>query len=444
MIDLWGYFTDPVLRAPMLGCLTMAVTAALIGTTIVFRRQSLIGEVLSHAAFPGVILGVLLAAPFFSEGSEAFSVILMSSAFVFSLLGIAIIQKLEKLCKLPKDAILCFILAIFFGLGVLIASRIQVLHTAWYKQALVFLFGQAATMTDHYLPIYGVLALTTIAAIVLMYPRIQAILFDAAFSKSIGIAVERMGMVLTVLVALAVVIGMRSMGAVLMAGMLIAPAIAARPWCSKLSSCFFLSCVFAILAAFLGNVISVEGTKYLAAQFPNWRFSLPTGPLILIIAAFFCFLSLFFAPQGGVISRLFRKIAFKQKILSENLLKVLWKKGRGATLNKKELLLLFPQSRWVIFLARSRGWIELSKGRGFSLSAEGWARACHIVRLHRLWEVYLVEYVNQGIDRVHQSAEDFEHIMDEALEKQLEDLLGNLKADPHLQPIPSREEGQWQ
>lgn len=442
MIDLLIYFTDPVLRAPMLGCLTMAITAALIGTTVVLRRQSLIGEVLSHAAFPGVILGVFLAAPFFSEGSEAFSAILLSSAFVFSLIGIALIQKLEKLRKIPKDAILCFILAIFFGLGVLIASRIQVLQTAWYKQALVFLFGQAATMTDHYLPIYGVLALATIVIIILMYPKIQATLFDAVFSKSIGIGIEKMGMVLTILVALAVVIGMRSMGAVLMAGMLIAPAIAARPWCSKLSSCFVLSCVFALLAAFLGNVISVEGTGYLASKFPDWRFSLPTGPVILIIAALFCFISLFFAPQGGIVSRLLRKIVFKQKILLENLLKAFWKKGKGTVLNKKELFLLFPQSRTMVFLARWRGWIE-PLGHGFSLSKEGWARACHIVRLHRLWEVYLVEYVNQGIDRVHQSAEDFEHIMDEALEKQLEDLLGNLKADPHLQPIPSREEGQW-
>ncbi len=442
MIDFSLYFTDPVLRAPMIGCLSMAITSALIGTTLVLRRQSLIGEVISHAAFPGVVLGVLLAGPVFSEGGKGFSVVLLASAFIFSLLAIVLIRILQKRCRIPIDAILCFVLASFFGVGVLIASRIQILQTAWYKQALVFLFGQAATMTDQSLLPYGILSLITIMTMILMYPRIQVTLFDLTFAKSVGIKIEIIERLLTVLTALAVVIGMRSMGVVLMAGMLIAPAVAARPWCSKLRSCLLLSVLFALFAAFLGNVISVEGTKYLMGRFPDWRFSLPTGPLILLVAALFCFLSLFFAPRGAL-ARILKKVLFKEKILSENLLKALWKKGRGAVLAKKEICQLFPKSKGLFLRARLKGWIESREGGGFSLSAEGWARACHIVRLHRLWEVYLVEYMNQGIDRVHQSAEDLEHTMDEMLEQQLENLLGNLKADPHSQPIPSREEGKW-
>lgn len=443
MFDLISYFTDPVLRAPMIGCLAMAITSALIGVPLVLRRQSLIGEVICHTAFPGVVLGVLISAPFLSEGSEGFSIVLLSFAFVFSLLGIWLVQFLQKRCRIPSDATFCFVLSLFFGIGVLVASRIQVLQTAWYKQALIFLFGQAATMTDRYLPVYGFLTLATIVVVISMYPRIQSVLFDKTFATSTGIKIRSVELCLTLLVALAVVIGMRSMGVVLMAGMLIAPAVAARPWCAKLHSCLILSSAIAVFSAFFGNVLSVEGTKALVQRFPEWQFSLPTGPVILLVAAACCFFSLLFAPQGGAVSRFWKKRRFKHKIRTENLLKALWKKGKGACLNKQELCRIFPNSGWLLFYARNKGWIQRCQDGDFQLSPEGWARACHIVRLHRLWEVYLVEYMSQGVDRVHRSAEELEHIMDKTLEQELEDLLGNLKADPHSQPIPSREEARW-
>lgn len=440
-MSLFSYFTDPVLRAPMIGCIFMALASSLIGTLVMLRRQSLMGEVISHAAFPGVVLGVLLAAPFFSESSEGFSAVLLSMAFGFSLLGIFSIRYLEKR-RISSDSALCFILATFFGLGVLLASRIQVLQTAWYKQALVFLFGQAATMTDHYLPLYVALGLVAVIATFLLYPTMQALLFDPNFAKVSGIKVKRVDLCFTLLVAIAIVIGMRSIGVVLMAGMLIAPGIAARPWCKRLSSCLLLAAFFAISSALLGNVLSVEGTKALSARFPEWRFSLPTGPLILLLASSFCFLSLLLSPQGGLV-RLVRRWAFRRKIRNENLLKVFWKRGKEATVSKQELFHSFPGCTLSLLSSRLRGWIVKAGTQAYVLSPEGWARASRIVRLHRLWEVYLVQYMGQGADRVHKSAEEFEHLSDESVEEELENLLGNLERDPHAQPIPKKEEGRW-
>ncbi len=441
MFDLLSYFTDPVLRAPTIGCIAMAISSALVGTLLVLQKRSLIGEALSHAAFPGVVLGVFVAAPFISQESEGFSVILLLFAFLFALLGLKMIDVLQKRLRVSSDAALCFTLAIFFGVGVLVASRIQVLQTAWYKQALIFLYGQAATMMDRYLPVYGLLTLLTVVILGIGYPKIKAALFDPGFAKLSQIKTRTIQLILTLLVALAVVIGMRSMGVVLMAGMLIAPAVAARPWCSHLCSCLWLSSIFALVAALAGNILSVEGTRILLERHPDWRFSLPTGPLILLIASAFCFFSLLFAPRGGMIARFFKKLSYRQKILTENLLKAFWRKGKEAGLSRKELRELFPHCYWQLFQMQFLGWVRRREEGEYFLSDEGWARACRIVRLHRLWEVYLVEYMSQGVDRVHKSAEELEHVMDDALENELERLLGNLTDDPHRQPIPTREEG---
>jgi len=197
-----------------------------------------------------------------------------------------------------------------------------------------------------------------------------------------------------------------------------------------------------LVSAALGNIFSVEGTKWLNAKFPEWRFSLPTGPLILLVCSSFCFLSLLFSPRGALF-RLFRRWQFRRKIMNENLLKAFWKRGKEASLSKQELFHSFPGCRWTLLSLQMRGWVLVSGYNAYALNEEGWARASRIVRLHRLWEGYLVHYMGQGVDRVHKSAEEFEHLSDESLEEELEKLLGNLEKDPHAQPIPKRGEGTW-
>ena len=81
---------------------------------------------------------------------------------------------------------------------------------------------------------------------------------------------------------------------------------------------------------------------------------------------------------------------------------------------------------------RLRGWIS----KDGTLTPRGEASAQKIVRLHRLWEVYLVEYLGQNVDKVHRTAEELEHLFSPALEQQLTTLLNNPEKDPHDQPIP--------
>ena len=438
----WHYFTDPVLQAPTIGSILMCLSSALVGVIVFLRKRSLLGEALSHATYPGVVLSVLLMATFFPDKPDLMALAILIGAFFTSLCGLWVIEKMERRFHVKNDAALCFVLSVFFGVGVLIASRIQFTHALWYKTVQVFLYGQAATMTDIHVWIYASLALLLVFALFILYRQIQMAIFDHAFSKTVGLPVRLIDNLLFFLLVLAIVIGIRSVGVVLMAGMLIAPAVAARQFSHRLWVVFLSAAAFGALSGFLGNYLSVEFPEWGKRQGWEWNFSLPTGPMILLSASLICLLSLLFSPQNGLVSRLLRILRFRAQCMGDNLLKYLWRRGVDGSSTTLEIRKWQPQSRWQMHLVlaglKRQRWIEEYETHKIRLTREGRLRAARIVRLHRLWEAYLV-FLGQGAEKVHHSAEEMEHIITPELEEELSDLLGDPKQDPHSQPIPPKE-----
>ncbi len=435
--SLWQYFTDPVLQAPTIGSMLMCLSSGLVGVIVFLRKRSLLGEALSHAAYPGVVISISLMAVFFPLSSDFTAIAILIGAFITSFLGLWTIEKMQSRFRVKDDAALCFVLSVFFGAGVLIASRVQFTHALWYKTIQIFLYGQAATMTDVHVFIYVFLALIVACLLFLLYRQIEMVVFDRDYSKTVGIPIRIIDNVLFVLLVLAIVIGIRSVGVVLMSGMLIAPAVAARWLSHRLWAVFLLAGAFGALSGFLGNYFSVE-----IPQWGKWKFSLPTGPMILLSASAICFLTLLFAPKNGLVSRLIRILRFRKQCMGENLLKFLWRHGPEAAVGWSELkkwqALSFLQMRLLLWRLKRQGWIEIESYHALRLTKDGYLRAAHIVRLHRLWEAYLV-FLGQGAEKVHRSAEEMEHIITPELERELSELLGDPKQDPHAQPIPPKE-----
>lgn len=436
------YFYDPILRAPTIGCMLMCLSAALVGVIAFLKKQSLLGESLSHASFPGVILGVMAAGAVTGSDDHWLKVPLltMAGAFASALAGLWLIHFIERKAKIRSDSALCFVLSIFFGIGLTLASQIQFTQTALYKQGLNYLYGQAATMTDVHIVIYGALSLVIILMVLLNYKELQAITFDREYAKSIGIKVRLIDNLILFLIALAIVVGIRSVGVVLMSAMLIAPAVAARQFTHRLSLMLFWAAVFGLASGYLGNYISVEASRYLTALNPSQRQSLPTGPTIVMVATSICLIALFFAPERGWIVRMVRVTHFRYRCLSENLLKALWRFGPGEEHSFAKIVRFQEGAgiylRFVLHRLCSQGWVKKVGKGGFCLTQDGKTRAEHIVRLHRLWEVYLADYLGVGAERVHKSAEEMEHIITPELEAELTQLLKDPKYDPHHQPIP--------
>lgn len=439
------YFIDPVLRAPTIGCMLMCLSASLVGVIVFLRKESLLGEALSHAAYPGVICGIVISSYLFSQDPEENMIALpiLLGAFLSALLGLWTIQFMEKKLRVQSDSALCFVLSSFFGLGLTLASRIQFTHSSLYNQIQVYLYGQAATMTDEHIIVYTVLSGTIVLTTILLYKELQIITFDRAYAKSLGIQVRGIDAALFALIVLAVVIGIRSVGIVLMSAMLIAPAAAARQYTNKLHVMLKLAGSFGLLSGFFGNYFSVELNNAFALQFPTIRLALPTGPMIVLVATAICILSLLLAPERGWVWRLWRIKRFEYKCLCENILKTMWHTGLNQIVPLDQIAQYQRISSFYLKIIMMslifNGWVAQLGANSYRLTKDGeqWAR--QIVRLHRLWEVYLVEYLGVGAERVHRNAEEMEHILTPEIEQELIVLLNDPKKDPHHQPIPQRD-----
>lgn len=437
-----NFFTDPVLRAPTLGSMLMCVGAAMVGVLVFLRRQSLLGESLSHAAYPGVILGVIVAGVFQINDQQDFSlaILVMVGATLTALLGLWCIYLMERYLRVRSDSALCFILSAFFGIGLTLASHVQFSFSSLYRQAQIYLYGQAATMTDIHIWIYGILAVLITLIILLMYKEIKTITFSRDYAKSLGMPVKTIDAIIFILIVLAVVIGIRSVGVVLMSAMLISPAAAARQYTNRFSVMLSIAAFFGIVSGFLGNYLSVTTSDYIAQLYPSSRLSLPTGPMIVLVASIICLLSLLFAPERGMILRILRIANFRYRCICENLLKAIWRfSSNGPVLFEqiaKRQSISKTYLRFILWRLVRNGWVRKDGPNIYSLTNDGEVWASKIVRLHRLWEVYLVDYLGMGSEKVHMNAEEMEHIITPELEAKLTLLLKDPKRDPHHQPIP--------
>ena len=423
----FSYFFDSILRAPTIGCSLMCLTTALIGVLAYVQKKSLFGEALSHGAYPGIVIGVLLLAKFFPEGGKYFFLLVIGSAFLSCLVTFFCVEIMVKKFCVTNDAALCFVLSTLFGVGVVFASRCQMLFPKWYKQMQLYLYGQAATMTDFHIFIYATFAVAIILFIFFFWRQLEALYFDKEFSCLVGIATKMMQSVVLFFLVLAIVVGMRVVGIVLISGMLVAPSIAARQFTDKLSIMFILAALFAAASGVLGNIFSGEISYYLVSCMGGKRVSLPIGPVIILMATMFAIVSLFFAPKRGLFFRFLRICKFRSISMQENILKSLVKNSLNEKISLSNLCSYHHIS--VVFLfflllrMKKNGYVKRKFFFNFSLTRDGKKKALRIAHLHHLWEIYLSECMGIKGDKVHHNAEEMEHILSYELEEKLNNLL---------------------
>lgn len=438
-MNMLDFFIDPVLRGPTWGTLFMCIASSLMGAVLFLKRRCLLGESLSHAAYPGIVLSVSLWACFFSHFQEGVFFALLGGAFVSSFLGLKAIEWMEKRGKVRSDAALCFILSFFFGVGTLAASAMQSTLPSWRTQIQTLMFGQAATMTDFHIVFYALLVSGVVLFLSLTFRPLQAVLFDLDFAKSSHLPVRGIERAVFWLFLFSLILGIRSVGIVLMSGMAIAPAIAARQFTDRLQTFLWLSALFGGISGFAGNIISVLGTLYFSKE--GATFTFPTGPSIILCGATLTVVSLLFAPKRGWVFRIRRIASFRFRCLMENVLKAMWKKTASYLFSYsalKELHRISPLLlRAVLWRLKQEGWIDKIE-KGYVLTFDGRRKAASIVRLHRLWEVYLSSELGICNEKIHVNAEEMEHILTPDLEERLTRILSDPKIDPHSQPIPER------
>lgn len=418
-------FTDPSIRAVTFGAVLLTASSAVIGSFTFLNKKSLLGDAIAHGVLPGICLGFLLA------GTKN-PVILIAGAFITGWLSVVLIDIITRNTRLKEDAAIGLILSVFFGFGILLLTVIQKSGNAAQSGLDHFLFGKAASLVGQDLVVFSVAAVVMITIIILLFKEFALMAFDRTYARTIGLPIKKIEMVLTSLVVLGVVIGIQAVGVVLMAAILITPAAAARFWTDKITAMIILASVF-------GGVSGLAGA-YISFAAP----AMPTGPWIVIVVSTIAFISFFFAPRRGVFSRVIRQSKIRKTINDENVLKAFYQLGED---NKNFFIQRLPDEilrrrkfeqeslRKVLGRLRRQGYLQQT-GNTWGLTEEGKARAQRVVKIHRLWEVYLTTYLRIAPDHVHDDADTIEHLLTPELEQQLESLLNYPTVDPHKSEIP--------
>lgn len=278
---LYNLFFDYTLRTVALGAATLGIFAGALGSFAVLRKQSLLGDAMSHAALPGVALAFLL-----TLSKQPF--VLLLGAAAAGWVGTLLMMTIIKNTIVKKDAALGIILSVFFGFGVVLLTFIQKLPTASKAGLDTFLFGNAATLLQEDVVAMVILGLVCLAGLLFFWKEFKLISFNPEYAHSLGFPVKVIDVILTSLIVISIVIGLQTVGVVLMSAMIIAPAVAARQWTHNLGKMVMLAAFFGALAGVSGAITSSMVAK------------LPTGPTIVLIVSFIVMISLLFAPQRGL------------------------------------------------------------------------------------------------------------------------------------------------
>lgn len=273
---------DYTLRNVALGSALLGVVSGVLGCFAVLRRQGLLGDATAHAALPGICLAFLLT------GSKA-PLVLMLGAALAGWLGMLALLGIVRATRLSEDAALGIVLSGFFGFGIVLLTLIARGGDAHQAGLDRYLFGQAATlMQEHVLTMAGLGALVLLL-VALLFKEFKLLAFDSAFAASLGLPTRRLSVLLTGLIVVAVVIGLQTVGVVLMAAMLVGPAVAARQWTDRLAPMVLLAALFGALAGVSGALLSISQQR------------MPTGPLIILSLTAVVATSLLFAPARGLV-----------------------------------------------------------------------------------------------------------------------------------------------
>lgn len=279
--------TDYTLRTVALGSAMLGLTSGSLGAFAMLRRQSLLGDAISHAALPGIALAFLL-----TRSKEP--LVLILGAAIAGWIGMLGVLSVVNTTRIKQDAALGIVLSVFFGFGLVLLTFIQKIPSAAQAGLDRFLFGQAATLLTRDVVTVSILGGLALVGMLLFWKEWKLLAFDPDFGQSLGFPMRALEIGLTVLLVTAIVIGLQAVGVVLMSAMVVAPAAAARQWTDRLGRMVALSAGFGAVAGIAGTLISSSGR------------SLPTGPFVVLSAGVIVLLSLLFAPNRGVVWRWFR------------------------------------------------------------------------------------------------------------------------------------------
>jgi manganese/zinc/iron transport system permease protein len=407
----------------LLGTSLLGSVAGVLGSYAVLRRRALVGDLLSHAALPGLCLAFLIL------GKRDF-LGMLGGALLTGLAGVALITLVCRWTRTKEDAALGIVLSTFFGGGIVLSSMIQNrpgLEPAGLES---YIYGQVVGMTRLDLYLFAALAAGALLVVLLLYKEFQLLSFDPGFARAQGWPTLCLDMAMMGTLALVTVAGLPAVGVVLMAALLILPGATARFWTNRLGPLLLLSGV-------LGAASGAGGTLLSAGMLKSWwgldplaigDSSPPTGPVIVLCGTAMFLFSVFFAPGRGVVARLWAGLRLRSRTARENLLRTMYELGESQLPQLPEVSIdqLLEHRAWSRSRARRlaawliRAGLAQQGPGGIRLTPRGLVEAGRMVRAHRLWELFLIQGADIAPDHVHRDADSIEHLLTPGMVRRLE------------------------
>lgn len=435
-------------RVVLLGTFLLGTSAGVVGTFMLLRKRALVGDVVGHASLPGIALAFLIAESV-HPGSGKSLPILMTGAFVSGLLGALCALLIRRATPIKDDAALAIVLSIFFGAGVALFTVVQKVSTENVAGLHQFVFGKTSSLLAEDVVWFAWMGAGIVAVVLLFFKEFTLLCFDQEYAGATGLRVGLLDALLMLLIVVVTVIGLQSVGLLLVVALPVIPAAAARFWTNDIVRMTAISAAIGGMSASLGVLVS--------ALFPR----LATGPLIVLTGAGFFVVSLLFGTRRGVVRKWWQQRSLRHQVGRLDLMRACYEaledalpegmhvspdqlRQRMLTRASLQPLRSWQVSRLQTLLDRAvrAGLLQRQGDAGYRLTEDGLREAFRAARNHRLWELFLIQHADIAPSHVDRDADLIEHVLDPRIVEDLEATLGRqyphlrMPTSPHA-PFPS-------
>jgi manganese/zinc/iron transport system permease protein len=420
MLDGWSIDGATAMHAWAIAtAAVVAAACALVGTLLVVRRMSLLGDAIGHAVLPGIAVAVL-------AGGRPGSPLVFAAAVATGLLTVWLTRLVRSAGSLSDDAGTGVVFTTLFALGVVIvtaaASRIDLDPSCMLYGILELVPFDTVSIGGIEVPqgfVSAGLVLVGLAAAAIATWKLQVFTaFDADAARAAGVPVAAVTGGLLAATALATVAGFEVVGAVLVVAMLVVPAATAELLVRRLHHVALVAVVLAVVGTGLG---------YLAA----WRWNASAAGMIAVVLGLEYVAAVVLAPDDGLVARGLGRLGYAWRVACEDRLAAVWRaEEKGAAAATPVSLVQRLAMGWLTLTGRCVG-----RFGSVTLSAAGRREAEMVVRSHRLWEAWLGQHAQLPLDHLHPPAEWVEHHLGAAMRQRIEAEVG-AAGDPHGSEIP--------
>lgn len=298
--DFWGTYSFRVMTA---GAILVGFFAGTLGSLLYVRKQSLVSDVIGHSSIAGIVGAFVIASLMGADGQSI--LVLTIGATISGLLAVATTNLIAEKSKVGVEAAMAISLAIYYGGGMVALRLLSFSHFSGRSGISQYLFGNAATMRQIDVLIVAILGFTALLIVVIFWKEIALFAFDPVGAQAAGFSGNLLIAIVTLCTTVGIVIGVKSVGVVLMVAFAIIPAAAARQWTDHLPVLFLLAGAIGALSGGFGSYLAVSIGK------------VPTGPVIVVILSLVLAISLVFSPHRSLLAYRYRRRRHIQNLKHE-------------------------------------------------------------------------------------------------------------------------------